>query len=122
MAGYVKKKPVKVNKHLKGTVPESELVVRVRLPKAPETLGIIEQRLGGNRMRVTCLDGKKRICRIPGRLKRRLWVRENDYCIVEPWEFTGDEKGDIVYKYTFTQVDVLRKKGHLKQFEELEEF
>ena len=72
-------------------------ISRIRLPRNKESFGIIEQRLGGNRMRVKCLDGKERICRIPGRLKRRLWVRESDLVVVEPWEFGGDEKGDIVF-------------------------
>lgn len=97
-------------------------ISRIRLPRNQESFGIIEQRLGGNRMRVKCLDGKTRICRIPGRLKRRLWVRESDLVIVEPWEFSGDEKGDIIFKYRPTQVDYLKKKGHLKKLDEVEEF
>ena len=33
-------------------------VFRVKLPRGREVLGIIEQRHGGNKMKVTCLDGK----------------------------------------------------------------
>jgi translation initiation factor 1A len=73
-------------------------------------------------MRVRCLDGKTRICRIPGRLKRRLWVRENDILIIEPWEYSGDEKGDVIYKYTPTQTSYLKKRGYLKKIEEEDEF
>ena len=73
-------------------------------------------------MRVRCLDGKTRICRIPGRLKRRLWVREGDIAIVEPWEFSGDDKGDIIYKYTDNQARWLKEKGHLKALFEQKEF
>ncbi|MBI2665705.1 translation initiation factor IF-1A, partial [Candidatus Woesearchaeota archaeon] len=65
---------------------EEPQILRVRLPIEKEVLGIVQQRLGGSRMRVLCLDGKERICRIPGRLRRALWVRENDVVIVEPWE------------------------------------
>ena len=97
-------------------------ISRIHLPRSKETFGIIEQRLGGSRMRVRCLDSKTRICRIPGRLTRRLWVREGDIVIVEPWEYSGDEKGDIIYKYTPTQTSFLRKKGHLKQLSDFEEF
>ena len=97
-------------------------ISRIHLPNGRETFGVIEQRLGGSRMRVRCLDGKTRVCRIPGRLTRRLWVRESDIVIVEPWEYSGDEKGDIVYKYTPTQIAFLKKKGYLKQLEEFEEF
>ncbi|MBD3310457.1 translation initiation factor eIF-1A [Candidatus Woesearchaeota archaeon] len=97
-------------------------IVRIRLPRGLQSFGIVDQRLGGSRMRVRCLDGKNRICRIPGRLKRRLWVREGDIVIVEPWELGGDEKGDIMYKYTKAQVQFLKRKGYLKKIEEFEEF
>ncbi len=82
---------------------------RTRLPRGNESLGILEQRLGASRTRVRCLDGKTRICRIPGKLKRKLWVREGDIVIVKPWELGGDERGDIIYKYRPAQVDWLRK-------------
>jgi len=95
---------------------------RIRLPRGAQSLGIVEQRLGGSRMRVRCLDAKTRICRIPGRLKRNLWVREGNIIIVEPWEFGGDEKGDIIYKYSKTQTNYLKKKGYLQKLEEFEEF
>lgn len=99
-----------------------EEFVRIRLPKGKEILGVLEQRLGGSRMRVRCFDGKTRLCRVPGRLKRKLWVREGDILLIEPWEFGGDEKGDVVYKYKSNQVDILKNKGLLKNVEEFEEF
>ena len=95
---------------------------RTKLPKGRETFGIVEQRLGGTRMRARCMDGKNRICRVPGRLKRKLWVREGDTVLVEPWELTGDSKGDIVFKYRKAQIQWLKKNGYLKQLEEFEEF
>ena len=101
---------------------EGEEITRVRLPHGREVFGIVQQRLGGSRMKILCLDGKTRVCRIPGRLKRSLWVRENDVVVVEPWELSGEEKGDIVFKYTKNQVEFLRKKGHLKKLEEVNEF
>ena len=97
-------------------------ITRIKLPRGNQALSIVEQRLGGSRMKVRCLDGHNRICRIPGRLKRHLWVREGDVVIVEPWEFGGDDKGDIIYKYTKSQVQFLKKKGYLKAMEEFEEF
>lgn len=97
-------------------------ISRIKIPRGREVYGIVEQRLGGSRMYVKCLDGKTRICRIPGRLKRKLWVREGDVVIAEPWELSGEEKGDIVYKYKKTQVNWLKRQGHLKALEDLEEF
>lgn len=95
---------------------------RVKLPRGKETLGIVEQRVGGSRMKVRCLDGKERVCRIPGRLKRRLWVREGDIILVEPWELCGDGKGDVIFKYRPIQVKFLKREGYLKGLETDEEF
>ena len=97
-------------------------IARIKLPRGRQTFGIVEQRLGGSRMKVRFLDGKERICRIPGRMKRYLWVREGDVVIVEPWELGGDSKGDIIYKYSKSQVQFIKRKGYLKQLEEFEEF
>ena len=98
---------------------EEQPLLRVRLPQAKEVLGIVKQRLGASRMRVLCLDGKERICRIPGRLRRRLWVREGDVVIVEPWELGGDKSGDVIHKYrSKAEVNFLKKKGYLKNIEE----
>ena len=95
---------------------------RVRLPKNSEVLGIVETRLGMGKSRIRCTDGKTRICRVPGAKKRRLWVRPEDIVLVEPWEFGGDEKGNILFNYKKTQADWLRKRGHLKDLLEQEEF
>lgn len=97
-------------------------IYRIHLPRGRQTFGIVQRRLGGSRMEIRCFDGKTRVCRIPGRLKRRLWVREGDLIIVEPWEFSGDDKGDVLYKYTKAQVSFLRRKGYLKQMDDFEEF
>jgi len=97
-------------------------IFRIKLPRGKETLGVLEQRFGGSRMKVRCLDGKTRVCRVPGRLKKRLWVREGDILLIQPWELGGDEKGDVIYKYKINQVDWLKKNGYLKELEDFEEF
>ena len=96
---------------------EQEDFSRVMLPRGRQTFGVVDQRLGASRMRVRCLDGKTRNCRIPGRLKRKLWIREGDLVLIEPWEFGGDEKGDVIFKYRINQVDWIRKRGLLKGLE-----
>lgn len=113
-----KKRP---NSRGAGTPETEEDFRRMKLPRAPHVFGIVEQRLGGSRMSVRCLDGMTRICRIPGRLKRRLWVRETNIVIVEPWEY-DNKKGDILYKYRRTQVDWLMRSGKLKDLTEVNEF
>jgi len=111
----------KGGKELSQVEQEQLEVRRTRMPRDNEVIGILDQRLGASRIRVRCLDGKTRICRVPGRLKRRLWVREGDVLLVKPWEFGGDEKGDVIFKYRLSQVAWLRKSGHLKGLE-AEEF
>jgi len=98
---------------------EEEKVTRARIPRGKEIIGIIEQRLGGNKMMVNCLDGKKRNCRVPGRLKRKLWLRPNDIVIIEPWELDSN-KGDVIFKYRISQIEWLKRNGYLKT--EKEEF
>ena len=91
-----------------------ETFTRVKLPKQGEVLGIIESRLGGNKMMVACLDNINRICRVPGRLKRKLWLRPDDVVMIEIWELDA-KKGDVLIKYRQNQIDWLRKHGHLNK-------
>ena len=91
---------------------EEQKTPRVKLPRKNEILGIIEQRLGGNKMMVNCLDGKSRNCRVPGRLKRKLWLRPEDVVIIQPWELDNN-KGDVLFKYRPNQVQWLRKNNLL---------
>ena len=97
---------------------DEEIEKKVRLPKDRELIGIVESRLGYGRMNVICSDKKARVCRVPGRFKRKIWIREGDVVLVEPWEFEGDRKGDIIHKYRMIEVDWLRRKGYLKDLEE----
>ncbi len=91
---------------------------RLRMPKKDEVLGMIEQLLGYAKMRVICTDGKTRVCRVPGRLTRSLWLRERDIVLVKPWEYQPDTKGDVLYKYRKSQVRILKRKGLLKNLED----
>jgi translation initiation factor 1A len=81
------------------------------LPSNDEVFGVVEQMVGASRMRVSCKDNKIRLCRIPGKLKRKIWIKEGDIVIVKPWAVQGDERGDIVWRYTKPQVDRLISRG-----------
>jgi translation initiation factor 1A len=87
---------------------------RMVLPSANDVLGIAVKMLGGERVLVKCQDGKERLCRIRGKLKRRVWVREGDIVLVSPWDFQSDTRGDIFWRYRKNQSDWLRNKGYLK--------
>ena len=88
---------------------------RLRLPrdKEGEILGIVTGLMGGSRMRVDCKDGKERMCRIPGRMKNTIWVKEGDVVIIKPWSVQGDEKADIVWRYNPLQARMLKERGYI---------
>ena len=89
-----------------------EEFVRVRLPRRGEILGEIESLLGASRFLISCKDGKRRVCRIPGRFRKRIKIMVGDLVLVQPWDVEGDEKGDVAWIYTRTQANWLRKKGY----------
>ncbi len=89
--------------------------VRVRTPRGDEVLGTVTEALGGSRFRVECMDGKERMCRVPGRSKRKMYVKIGNVILVKPWSIEGDEKGDIVWRYRPAQVSWLSNKGFLDQ-------
>jgi translation initiation factor 1A len=88
--------------------------VRVRVPRKErgEMFAIAEQLLGASKIRVVCADGQTRLGRIPGKLRRRMWIREGDLLIVVPWEFQ-DEKANVVWRYTKTQATYLSRQGRI---------
>ena len=65
---------------------------------------------------MTTFDKKTRICRVPGRLKRKLWLRPEDIIIIEPWEL-DDSKGDVLFKYPQNQIAWLKNNGYLENEE-----
>lgn len=86
-------------------------IVRVRMPREGELVGMVEDMLGAGRFRIRCNDGKTRICRVSGKFKRRQWIRPGDIVIVRPWEVQGDEKGDVIWKYRRSEAEWMRRKG-----------
>lgn len=100
-------------------------VIRVRLPDRSkgELFGIITRIFGGNHLQVMCEDEKLRITRIPGRFRRRKWLRMGDVVLVEPWYgLDEDKKCDLIFRYTRNQVRFLQQRsmlGEIEQFLEL---
>ena len=83
------------------------------LPAANDVLGTAVRMLGAERILVKCQDGKERLCRVRGKLKRRVWVREGDIVLVSPWDFQSDVRGDICGRYRRNETAWLRSKGYL---------
>ena len=94
--------------------------IRVPLPKRKvnEMFAIADQILGGRRVRAVCEDGESRLARIPGKMRRRQWVREGDLIVIQPWDFQ-DEKANVCMRYTKTQSLYLSRKGVLPEIVDL---
>jgi len=90
-----------------------EQIGRIRIPKRGEIFGIVESTLGASRLRIRCQDGELRICRIPGKLRKRVWMRIGDVVLVKPWEIQ-EKNGDVTWRYTAAEAGWLKRKNILK--------
>jgi translation initiation factor 1A len=95
--------------------PEEEYI-RLKLPDKNnnEMFAIADRLMGGSRINVVCADGKSRMARIPGRMKRKQRVRAGDLVIVKPWDIQ-DDKADIIFRYRRTQAIVISRRKLLPE-------
>jgi translation initiation factor 1A len=105
-----------VNEEIQQTGESGEEYIRLKLPnyRKHEMFAIADRLMGGSRINVICADGKSRLARIPGRMKRRQRVRAGDLVIIKPWDIQND-KADIVYRYKRTQAIVLSRRKLLPE-------
>ncbi len=95
---------------------EPPVVTRVKFPnrKLGEMFGRIVGIFGNDRMEVFCEDGKHRIGRIRGKIKKRVWIRIADLVVVNPWEWetqTDDKMGkcEITWRYMKHEISWLER-------------
>ena len=97
----------------KKKVISEEVIHDLVLPKKNDVLCVATKLLGFDRVMVKCQDGHERLCRIRGKMKRRVWIREGDVVLISPWDFQTNSRGDIIWRYTKGQAELLRRKGYL---------
>jgi len=83
------------------------------MPGQGEILGKAVKLTGGDQVIVKCADGETRNCRIRGKLKRRMWIREGDIVLVAPWDF-DNRKADILWRYIKAHAEWLEQNGYLR--------
>ncbi len=96
----------KFDKHGRGQPTEYVL----KLPGQGEVVGTVSKIAGATKFIVNCSDGKERLCIIPGRLRRRFWIKENDVVLVKPWVVQTDERGDIIWRYSMLDISKLKER------------
>ncbi len=85
---------------------------KLLLPHDNEVVGQVIKALGASNFLIACSDKLERTCSIPGRLRRRFWVKERDIVLVKPWVVQGDQRGDIIWRYSIMDKDLLKAKGY----------
>ncbi len=89
--------------------------LRIPIPEKDEheMFAIVNRIFKGARMDVKSSDGKSRMARIPGRMKRKIGrIKIGDLIIISPWD-VQDEKADIIYRYRKSQIRFLIKRKML---------
>lgn len=110
------KKGAKKGRRTYGPPSDLPVVTRVRMPyrRNGEMFARVVEIYGQERMEVFCEDGKARIGRIRGKIKKRVWVRKGDLVIVNPWHFETivegkKEKCEIFWRYLRHEVSYLER-------------
>lgn len=93
-----------------------EGVTRVKFPsrRKGEMFARVIDIYGNDRMRVFCEDGKHRIGRIRGKIKKRVWIRKGDLVIVNPWDWESEiedklGKAEITWRYRKNEISWLNR-------------
>jgi len=97
----------------KRQVKNESALKEIRLPEEGELFGRVLKMMGGENVMIKCADNLTRRGRIRGKLKRRVWIRDNDIVIIAPWDFKEKERGDIIWRFTLPQVTWLKEQNHI---------
>jgi len=122
----MKKRPIKKGRRSYGPSQPSE-VTRVKMPfrRNGEMFARVVDIYGQERMGVFCEDGKHRLGRIRGKIRKRVWVRKGDLVIINPWEFETQIKGkpekcEISWRYLRHEVSWITRTNRLPEILDLD--
>jgi len=87
---------------------------KLRLPDKDnnEMFALVTVMPGTEYIKAICEDGLERAVRIPGKLRNRIFIKENDVIIIKKREYE-ENKAEVVWRFLPLQVQKLREKGHL---------
>jgi translation initiation factor 1A len=107
-------KPAFFNKQTREAELDPNALRKIRMPfrKELEMYGKVIQLMGSNQVKIACEDAQDRICRIPGKLFKHVWLKANDIVIVKLWDFQPS-KADVIWRYQGFQKTALEKRGEL---------
>ena len=83
------------------------------MPQESELVGRVIKLVGGDNIIVECTYGKVRTCRIRGKIKRRMWIRDNDLVLIASWDSKSD-RADIIWRYLSAHAEKMNADGLLQ--------
>ncbi|HHN81668.1 MAG TPA: hypothetical protein ENN11_03495 [Methanomicrobia archaeon] len=89
----------------------------IMLPDDEHVLGRVERLVGGDRLLVSLPGGRERTVRIPGKFRGQVLFRSNSYVLLREVMPGSDETLDVVYRYRWEELDHLRERGLLEEWE-----
>jgi translation initiation factor 1A len=107
----IKKQPLLISAGTtfgKEKVAQRARTKELRLPDQGEILGRVVKHSGRELLIVKCIGERTHLCRIRGKLRRRMWVHESDLVLFAPWDFNG-EKADIICRYINSNEEILHQ-------------
>ncbi|MEM1526751.1 MAG: translation initiation factor aIF-1A [Ignisphaera sp.] len=90
----------------KKKAPEEQITKSITLPGEGQVICVVEEVIGADHVKVRCMDGVSRVCRIPGKFRRKTWISEGNVVLVAPWDFQPN-KGDIIHRYEKDEIKKL---------------
>ena len=95
---------------------EQQLIAKIRYPRRDELemFAIATQLMGTDQVKTIAEDGIERQARIPGKMRKKVWIRQGDLLIIRLWDFQPI-KADIVWRFLGTQAEHIRRKGLLNK-------
>ena len=111
-----KKKQAKRGRGRGGYQPQEIVPTRIKMPnrRLGEMFARVVDIYGNDRMEVFCEDGKHRVGRIRGKIKKRVWIRKTDLVVINPWAFETEVidklgKCEISWRYTKSEISWLTR-------------
>ncbi len=109
-------------KKRRGPPSAPPVVTRVKFPnrRMGEMFARVVGIFGNDRMEVFCEDGKHRIGRIRGKIKKRVWIRLTDLVVVNPWDWETPVdnkmgKCEISWRYLRHEVSWLERRNRIPE-------
>jgi len=91
---------------------ENEVKRELVFKEDGQVYGQVIKMLGNGRLEAHCFDGKKRLCHIRGKMRKKVWVNTGDVILLGLREYQ-DDKADVILKYMADEARSLKQYGEI---------